>query len=575
MKEEAAEDEILEEDEVIIIEKGAPTRLSKKLNRYFHHLDRGGTLKGEVLAGITMFFISICVIFMNVQIVGNTINGTLELSNSPADPKSIQAASVYVQIYVGSILIAVLGSLLIGLITKLPLTQLSAMGMASSLLCLVGTETGLTYNNLLFINFAAALVYCIVAGVPKIRNWLYGALPSSVRKALPAAGGLILAYGALQLSGIVSAKKVSLGSGRSQYITMIDGFGFSDMRTLTLCGLIGAAGAVILYCAIKALHRKHPVFWSMTGGTLLFVCASLMMSGIDTSNSESFINFGRVWMIAGSQASNTTPFADSYLTYFSSGLQNVFSNVMNIFTEGTDFSAYTGSTISLLAGGVLCYVFTGLYAAEGTLLAMKKRLNCDASEEGKVEFDSQDGIRKALLCNAGTNLIGSFLGAGGITISKTSVAAADDNGKSGITSIVASIGFLISLFILVFPALFATTTYPVSSMNEWNYFAYGNGGFIYLVQGAGFAVADAVLLCTGLFMLSTLKEINWKKAGEWLPAVVTAGAALLTTNIAIGVACGMVPCLLTELVIPSNKRSSLNIPMIVLLALLIIMLILL
>lgn len=554
--------------------KGEPSGISRKLNGFFHHLDRGGTLGGEIMAGFTMFFLSICVIFMNMQIVGNMINGAVELNNSPASPVNIEAATVYVQIYAGSILVAIIGSLLIGFIANLPLTQLSVMGLSSSLLCLVGTEAGLTYQNLLFLNFIAAVIYAVAAGVPKVRELVYQALPVPVRRGLPAAAGLIFAYYALKMSGIVTTKDVTIGSGAKR-ITYIDGTGFADMRKLFLCGLIGAVVAVILFVLVKVLKKKHPVFWSMTGGTLVFFGSSVVMSGIDTGNTESLINFGRVWLIAGSQASATTPFADSYLTYCMTGIKAVFENLSAVFTQGADFSAYSGNTIALIVSGVLCYVLTAFFDADATLLAIQGKLNQNATEEGLVDFETQKGVRKALLCNAGVNILGSLFGTGRVAMSKTSVAAAQDNGKSGLTSIIACIGYIISLFVMVFPALFATSTYAVASMNQWNYFAYGNGGFIYLVQGATFLIADVVMICVGICMVGTLKTLDWKNPGEWLPAVLTAVVAVLTSNLAIGAAIGMIAYLPFGLAGKKKDGNAFQIQMVGLLVLMVVMVVLL
>jgi xanthine/uracil/vitamin C permease (AzgA family) len=554
-------------------QKGEPYGLSKKLNQYFHHLDRGGTLKGEVMAGIAMFSLAICVIFMNMQIVAGAVNGKVELGTSPGDPTNIAAASTYAQIYIGSILIAFIGSLIIGLVAGLPFAQLSTMGFASSMLSLIGTEAGLTYYNLLFINFIAALIYGLVVGVPVVREGVYKALPASVRRVLPAAAGLIFAFAALKMSGFVTTSDIALGNIGGQSITVITGFAdFSGGKKMATFAFIGAIAAILIYCILKGFKRKHPVFWSLAGGTGLFILIDIIFCGLDVANTDSFINFGRVWMITASQASMETPFGDSYLTYFGPAIKEVFSNFSDIFTKGADFSAYTGSTLALVLSGVLCYVFMGVYDAEGTMLAVKDALNRNANEAGRVDFDSQKGIRKILLCNAGMNIIAPFLGIGGISVSKTSVAATEDNGKSGLASIVAGIGFLISLFLMLFPVLFATVTYPVYSMNQWNYDAYGNGGFVYLMQGAAFGIADAVMVCVGLSMLRALKNINWRELADWIPAVVTVAASAVLTNLAFGIALGVIVFCLIRL-LSFRKGSKLAIPTVVLLALMIVMLV--
>lgn len=593
---EGMEDEEDEDDEEF--EERGPSGISLALNRYFHHLDRGGTLGGEITAGIIMFFLSICVIFMNMQVVANAINGEVTLVSSPANPTNIAAASTYAQIYAASILVAIFGSLLVGLVARLPFTQLSVMGLCSSMLCLVGTGAGLTYENLLFINFIAAVVYAVAAAVPAVREFFYKALPQPVRKGLPVAVGLIFAGMALKMSGIVSTTEVAVGASKTQHIMMITGFSaFSSGRKLTFYAFIGAVVAVLLYILLRVLKRKHAVLLSLLGGTIVFFAMDAALVGIDTANTESILNFGRIWMAAGSQASQETPFADSYLTYFGTAIGTIFSDLGNVIAKGSDFSTYSGNTILLVVNGVLFYLFMGLYDANGTLLAAEVALNgnaganaderneavgtaedageqnedADALEKnGRVDVWSADGMKKIWLCNALTNMIAPFLGVGAVSVGKTSLAAVKDNGKSGISSIVACIGYLISLFIMAFPVLFATTTYAVGSMNQWNYFAYGNGGFVYLMQEAAFAIADAVMVCVGVSTLANIKKWDWKDVVEWVPAIACIAAAVLFANLIVGVACGAVLYVVLASVFAKNGRHKVELANLVLLAVMLV-----
>lgn len=566
---EELENEVLEE-EYEEVEYTGPSGLSLALNKYFHHLDRGGSLGGEILAGISMFFLSICMIFLNIQLIGNTINADVVLNSSPEHPGNIAAASVYTELYVGSILVAIIGSLLVGIVAKLPFTQLSTMGFASSLLCLVGTQSGLTWQNLLMMNLIAGVMYAVVCGVPKLRNLLYEAIPAPVRKAFPAALGLMIAWYALQMTGLITTSKISIGA--SQYMTLPTGLALSGMRNLMLCGMIGGAVAIALYVLLYVLKRKHKIFWPLMAGTLAFIGVSIVMSGIDTARTESFINFGRIWLIAGSQASPQTPFADSYLTYSMDSIAGVLANIGSVFAEGMDFSGYTGNTIALMVGGVLCYLFAGLFQSQGAIQASQDSLNVQAEENGIVELDTASGAGKALLCSTITNILAPLFGVAGVSFGIGSVSASKDNAKSGIASIVACIGFVISLFVMAFPALFATSTYPVPSMNTWNYFAYGNGGIVYLIQGVTFMVVEMVMICVGISMASSLKKLNLTDMSESVSAVLTVLAAVLTTNLVTGALCGCVAYLILKLI---QDRKAVKVPMILLTVLLAIVMVLL
>ena len=39
------------------------------MNRFFHYKDRGGTIGKEITAGLGMFFLSVCGLFINMQLI--------------------------------------------------------------------------------------------------------------------------------------------------------------------------------------------------------------------------------------------------------------------------------------------------------------------------------------------------------------------------------------------------------------------------------------------------------------------------------------------------------------------------
>lgn len=515
-------------------EERGPSGLSLALNKYFHHLDRGGSLGGELVHGLTMAMLAACVIFLNMQLIGNLIAGAYVPGNSPLDPNNIAFSMTYADLYAAGVLICVLGSIVIGIVANLPLMQISTMGIYASVICLIGAGKGLSYENLLFINLISGIIYAVVAAVPALRSGLKKAIPDPVKKALPAALGIILFYVALQLSGFLKVNTLYFGVSGGNVLVLPAGLSLAE-RSLQLCGLIGSLAAVVLYVLLKVLKRKRASLFSLLGGTVVFVLTAVILSGgVDTANSESFANFGRIWLIAGSQASGSTPFADSYLTYCFKAIGDVFANLGGVLSKGADFSAYDGSSIAIIAAATLTYLLTGIFNAEGTVLAV----------------DEEAETSKTLLVNGVTNVLAPFFGLGGVSVAKTSVAGAKDGAKSGLASVFAGMFSLISLFVILFPALFATETYPVGSMNQWNYFAYGNGGFIYLVQGVVFSVVDTVMACVGVSMILSIRKL---KGTELIPAIVMLVVGLLTTNIVAAVAVGILCAMLLD-------RKSFSVP---------------
>ena len=53
------------------------------LNKFFHYKDRGGTLKGEIAAGLGMFFLAVCGLFINMQLIAKlSISGAYTAANT-------------------------------------------------------------------------------------------------------------------------------------------------------------------------------------------------------------------------------------------------------------------------------------------------------------------------------------------------------------------------------------------------------------------------------------------------------------------------------------------------------------
>lgn len=491
----------VEDDEEDEAPKG-PSAFSRWLNRFFHHLDRGGSLGGEVGAGIVMFLLSFALLFANLQIITAASNGALTLSTSPKDAGNIAASLSYVRLYEASILIAFVGSLLMGLLARLPFLQIALLGLGTSLISLVGTGTGLSYQNILFLDFISALIYAIVVGVPFLRHLFTHALPEPLRKMLPALSGVLLISVALRLSGLLKTATVSLGELGGLSVLTITGFG----NSLTGLGSLAFILALVMgagYGLFRLLKLKHPFLLSFGLASIAFLGLAYLFGGADTTSENSLINLGRVWLFMGSSKEVATPYADSYLTYRDAGWGEIFAHCGELFSKGADFSAYKGNVLSLAFGAVLSFLLLSFYDVEAALRSIVPSLNETVIAGAEVDGNDDKSLRKLYYVNAGINLVAPFLGLGNVLVDKASVAGVKDRAKSGLAPIVAALLYLLSLFAWVVPVLLATHVYAVTSMNQWNYFAYGNGGFVYLVQGVQFGLADAALVLVGIGMVVT------------------------------------------------------------------------
>lgn len=502
----------------------------------FPYKRRGGTTGGEIAAGICMGLLSVCGIFMNVQLLAQ-----YQISGPAATASAADLAAngeIFARMYFVSMLVSFAGSLLIGLAAKLPLVQVSSLGLSAVLVSLVGIGTGLTYYNLLFLCFVSSVIYAVILAIPSGYGLLVGALPAGVRKALPAAAGLLLAGVAAQLSGVFPVKASAIpvyGAGSvleaSESSVALSGFvSFDNYSYLTdkyhptmlLCAV-----AVLVAIMIYLLRRRanRPCLTALLGGTVVFLVGSVLLTCVNWKNmSMSFDSmWARLWMV-GSE--------DSMQLHLSTALKSL--SIGAVFAQGMDFTAYTeagGSVVKLFATGILTNLLLNLYDADTTLQVVTEECGETASP------------RLPLLCNAAINVVGPIVGAGPVAIGKESVAGTRDKAKSGLSSVVAAIVMLISAFVWIVPFLLATITSYDVTFNMYGHF----GTVLQYLSECSFSVADIIMVLVGLGMAVRSAGLDWTDWNQSVPFLTTVAGTLLTSNLAVGAAAGVVAFVLVSL----------------------------
>ena len=160
------------------------------------------SIKTEIIAGITTFFAMCYIIIVNP----NQMTGFFSYLGEEMN-------ALWRAIYVGTIIAAVIGTLLYAFLAKKPFAQASGMGLnsfffTSFILPAIifdegGTATG--YNSALFTHYGAGLVVILISGliflllsVTGLRSYIAKSLPDCLKKAIPAGIGLFIAFIGLQ-----------------------------------------------------------------------------------------------------------------------------------------------------------------------------------------------------------------------------------------------------------------------------------------------------------------------------------------------------------------------------------------
>ena len=154
------------------------------LERYFELEARGTTIRIEILGGITTFASMAYIIVVNPAI--------LQFAGLPVGPSTV-----------ATILVAVVGSLLMGLYANRPLAVAPYMG-ENAFIAFGLTALGIGWQLRLGAVFVSGLIFLLIT-LLRIRSWLADSISPSMKHSFAVGIGLFLAFLGLYQTGIVTS----------------------------------------------------------------------------------------------------------------------------------------------------------------------------------------------------------------------------------------------------------------------------------------------------------------------------------------------------------------------------------
>ena len=159
------------------------------MEKFFKIKERGSTLKTEIFAGITTFFAMAYIIFVNPnQVAAEGANGWLV--GLGADPGTM--GQIWNSVYIASIIVAIIGTLLMAFVADMPFAQACGMGL-NSFFCTIfvagsffaGEDVKTGYQAGLVIVFLSGIVFLLLS-VTGLRKYIAVSMPECLKKAIPA-----------------------------------------------------------------------------------------------------------------------------------------------------------------------------------------------------------------------------------------------------------------------------------------------------------------------------------------------------------------------------------------------------
>jgi len=321
------------------------------------------TVKREIQAGFVTFITMAYILLVNPTIL--------------ADAGIPQA-----QAFSATIIATLIGTLLMGLYSNLPIAVAPGMGLNAYFTYTLVVGEKIPYQTALSVVFVAGVIFLLLSLSP-IRTKLIEIIPMTLKLAITGGIGLFIASLGLKMSGILVASEDTL-------VTI--GALTSPEALITLIGLLVAAILTI---------KRVP-------GAILY---AMVLSGL-------------IAFLTGE-----LKFSDSFvaLPTLPEGLiiTNPFNAIQDVFQYG-------------LFSGVLSFVLVTMFDTTGTMVAV-------GEQAGLIEEDgSLKNSERALLSDSTAMVAGSLFGTSPTTAYVESAAGVAAGGRTGLTSVTVGILFALS-----------------------------------------------------------------------------------------------------------------------------------
>ena len=449
------------------------------MERIFKLKERKTTVKIEFIAGMTPFFAMVYILMVNANMFADPFG-------DGSNPLGVS----YGAIYIATAISAIVGTILAGFISNLPLAQASGMGLNAFFVYTVCIGFGLSYSNALVLILAEGLVF-IVLTVTGLRKKIFESLPDAVRVAIPGGIGLFIALLGLQNAGIV-VNSPSTCVDLASFNLLTQDWGSIMPMVVTIC----------TFLAIVIMSHKNirgAVLIGILGGMGLYYLLGLTVEGFYDTLQITFVSPFQAFGEFGSQ---------SFLAVLKSGF---------------DFSAYTAqhgdaSLVLTILTTALAFCMVDMFDTLGTLYAACERANL-LDENG-----DPINMNRGMLSDAVSTTIGALCGTSTVTTFSEVNAGVAAGGRTGLTSVFCGIFFFIAMFLSPIAQLVPSCT------------------------------TAAALIYVGFLMLGSVKNVNWDNLKIAIPAFLTLAVMPFTYNISYGIAFGLISYIVISVFCGDGKK---------------------
>ena len=432
------------------------------MDKFFEISKRGSNVRTEIFAGLTTFFAMAYIIVVNP----NQVTGFSE-----------GLGNVWNAVYVGSILVAVVGTLIMALYAKMPFAQACGMGLNSFFFVsfvlpelMNGGDPVEGYHAGLVIVLVSGLVF-LVLSVTGAREYIAKAMPPALKVSVSAGIGLFIAYIGFQNVGFIQDNQYTL----TQLVDIHGAIASGEIMSV-----IPAILAFIGFLIIVILGKRQ-----VKGNVIIGIAVTAILYYLITRQAP-VMDFSQV--------------GQSFKDFTEVGLFGVFSGA-------AWHAAFSAELVGGVFGGIMLVVafcLVDMFDTIGTLYGT-------ASEANMLDENGDPiNLNKCMMADSTATVCGALMGTSTCTTFVESATGVSAGGRTGLTSLVTAACFFICLFLS-----------PLAS----------------IVPACATAPA---LVYVGVLMLGNIKKIDMSDLTSAAVGFMTVISMLLTYSIANGIGIGAI-----------------------------------
>ena len=389
-------------------------------------------------------------------------------------------------VFVATAVAAVVGTLLMAFMSNYPFVLAPGMGLNAFLTFGVVLGMGYSWQFALLAVFVEGLVFLALSLTP-VREGIFNAIPISLKKAVAAGIGLFICLIALKTAGVVVDNSATL-------VSMVK---FSDVpfRTNGVCALLALLGTLFTaFLLVKGL-KGSILFGILFTWGLGMVAQATGLYAPDPA--AGFFSLYPDFSVKG-LAQNFSEFGSTVGALFSPG---GWTHTVKGEVVGAGWSLVTSLDFFVV---MFAFFFVDLFDTLGTLIGVSLKGGF-LDKMGRLPR-----ISGALCADSIATSVGAVFGTSTTTTFVESASGVMAGGRTGLTGVTSAALFALSI---VFAPVFLAIP--------------------------GFATAPALII-VGYMMLSSCADIDWRDAGEAVPAFLAVAAMPFTYSISDGIMFGVI-----------------------------------